>query len=128
MSWPREYRYDPGHEWVHVRGERCVIGITDFAQSEMEEIVFVQLPEVGDRFAAGDTIGSVESIKAVAELFTPVGGRVVRVNRALADWPAHLNEDPHGQGWLIELEEVPDEDLDALLDAEEYQRQIGVGV
>lgn len=120
-GYPGEYLYDPGHEWVLVRGDRVVVGITEFAQSELEEIVHVELPDVGRDLTAGDTIGSVESIKAVAELFTPVGGRVAAINPKLAAWPAYLNEDPHGNGWLIELTDFASADLDRLLSADAYE-------
>lgn len=125
--YPEAYLYHSGHEWVSVDGDLCTVGITDFAQSEMEEIVFVQLPEVGQTFEAGGAIGSVESIKAVAELFTPVGGEVVAVNQELKAWPAFLNEDPHGKGWLIRLRLRSSAELASLLTAGAYERFIQSG-
>jgi glycine cleavage system H protein len=119
-----QYLYHSGHEWVFVQDEVCTIGITDFAQSEMEEIVFVELPQVGQTFEAGAAIGSVESIKAVAELYTPVGGEVVEINQELLRWPAFLNEDPHGKGWMIKLRLSSPRELDQLLTAEDYKRHI----
>jgi glycine cleavage system H protein len=126
--YPRGFLYHSGHEWVAVTGDICTVGITEFAQSELEEIVFVELPEAGARLAAGDVIGSVESIKAVAELYTPVGGEVVEVNEELKSWPAFLNEDPHGKGWMIKLRLSRQEDLDSLISAEAYERHIRLEV
>ncbi|HLX10381.1 MAG TPA: glycine cleavage system protein GcvH [Thermoanaerobaculia bacterium] len=122
--YPRDFLYHSGHEWVAVTGDVCTVGITEFAQSELEEIVFVELPEVGARLGAGDVIGSVESIKAVAELYTPIGGEVLEVNEELKSWPAFLNEDPHGKGWMIKLRPSRQEDLDRLMSADAYERHI----
>lgn len=123
--YPGDYRYHRGHEWVGRRGERWVIGVTDFAQRELEAVVYVELPAVGVSFAAEDVIGSVESIKAIVDLYTPVGGRVADRNLELLRRPGLLNDDPHGRGWLIELEAVPAEDLQRLLSAEQYREMLG---
>lgn len=127
IDYPREYRYHSGHEWVHVVGGVCTVGITEFAQSELEEIVHVELPEVGRRLDAGEVIGSVESIKVVAELYTPVGGEVVEVNGQLLQRPPLLNDDPHGKGWMIRLRLASKADLDALMSARQYESFLAPG-
>lgn len=126
--YPSEYRYTEEHEWVQDRGDgTCVLGITEFAQEELGEAVYVNLPEAGARFDAGDEIGTVESVKAVAEIFTPVTGEVVEVNEAVADDPELLNEDPHGKGWLIALRFDSADELAALMDAAAYQAYLEKG-
>ncbi len=118
--YPNEYRFSKDHEWFHLEGNRCVVGITHFAQDELGEVVFVDLPEVGRSFAAGDEIGTIESVKAVSEIYTAVAGEVVEVNAALATAPEKVNQDPHGEGWLIKLR-VDGPDLTGLMTAEQYQ-------
>jgi len=126
--YPSDYRYTEEHEWVKDRGDgTCVLGITEFAQEELGEVVFVDLPEIGARFDAGDEIGTVESVKAVAEIYTPVAGEVVEVNDAVADDPELLNEDPHGKGWLIALRFDSADDLAALMDAGAYEAYLEKG-
>ena len=126
--YPSDYRYTEEHEWVKDRGDgTCVLGITEFAQEELGEVVYVELPEVGARFDGGDEIGTVESVKAVAEIYTPVAGEVVEVNDAVADDPELLNEDPHGKGWLIALRYDAADDLAALMDADAYQAYLEKG-
>jgi len=126
--YPSDYRYTEEHEWVHDRGDgTCRLGITEFAQEELGEVVFVNLPEVGARFDAGDEIGTVESVKAVAEIYTPVSGEVVEVNEAVADDPELLNEDPHGKGWLVALRFGSADELAALMDARAYQAYLDKG-
>jgi glycine cleavage system H protein len=118
--YPSEYLYSKDHEWFHLQGDRCVMGITHFAQDELGEVVFVDLPEVGRAFAAGDEVGTIESVKAVSEIYTSVGGEVVKVNAELAAAPEKVNQDPHGAGWLLELRvEAPD--VSGLMTAEQYQ-------
>ena len=125
---PSDYRYTEEHEWVHDRGDgTCVLGITEFAQEELGEVVYVDLPEVGTRFDAGDEIGSVESVKAVAEIYTPVAGEVVEVNEAIGDDPELLNEDPHGKGWLVALRYDSADDLAGLMDADAYRAYLEKG-
>jgi glycine cleavage system H protein len=120
--YPSDYRYTEEHEWVKDRGDgTCALGITEFAQEELGEVVYVDLPEVGARFDSGDEIGTVESVKAVAEIYTPLAGEVVEVNEAVADDPELLNEDPHGKGWLIALRYESADDLAALMDAGAYE-------
>jgi len=118
--YPDDYRYTTEHEWVRVEDDIAVIGVTDFAQKELGEVVFVELPQVGHVYDAGDEIGTIESVKAVAEVFTPVAGEVVEVNEALADDPELVNEDPHVDGWLIKIRYSASSDLESLMDAESY--------
>jgi glycine cleavage system H protein len=118
--YPSDYLYSEEHEWLHVEGDVCVLGITEFAQSELGEVVFVELPEVGQSFDADDEIGTVESVKAVAEVFTPVAGEIVEVNSALEDAPELVNENPHDDGWFVKLRLSSAEELKGLMSAEEY--------
>ena len=101
---PDDLQYTKEHEWIRPQGDAIVIGITDFAQSELGDIVFVELPEVGSALRAGETFGTVESVKTVSDLYAPVSGTVVRVNEALQDAPEKVNEDPYGEGWMLEVE------------------------
>jgi glycine cleavage system H protein len=106
---------------VKVDDDLCTLGITDFAQNELGEVVFVELPEVGHVFDAGAEIGTIESVKAVAEVYTPVAGEIIEVNDTLADDPRVLNEDPHGDGWLVKVKFSSSSDFDELMDAEAYE-------
>ena len=119
--YPRDYLYSREHEWLRVEDDLCVLGITEFAQQELGEVVFVELPEVGQVFDANDELGTIESVKAVAEVFTPVAGEVVEVNDAVVDDPELLNEDPHGEGWLIKIRFSSADDLKTMMKAEEYE-------
>jgi glycine cleavage system H protein len=119
--YPSEFRYTREHEWVMVDGDLCVLGITEFAQSELGEVVYVELPEIGHLVDAGAEIGTIESVKAVAEVYTPVAGEIVELNETLKDDPQVLNEDPHGEGWLIKLRFSSSSDFDELMDAEAYE-------
>jgi len=114
-------KYSKEHEWVEVMDDHKVrIGITDFAQHSLGDIVFVELPEVDDEVAANDTFGSVESVKAVSDVYSPVSGKVVEVNSDLEDSPESINEDPYGAGWMVVVELSDRSELDQLLSAEEY--------
>lgn len=124
MSTPKELRYSEEHEWVKVEGEKVRIGITDFAQSELGDIVFVELPEVGDEVSAGDPFGSVESVKTVSELYAPVSGKVVEVNEDLNDSPEFVNESPYEKAWMIVVEVSDSGDVDKLMSAEQYEAMI----
>lgn len=125
MNLPSELKYSKEHEWLRVEGDnRARIGITDFAQSELGDIVFVELPEVGDEVTAGDPFGSVESVKTVSELYAPVSGKVVEVNEALADSPENVNTSPYGDGWMIVVEMADPSEVDQLLSAEQYKETI----
>ena len=118
--YPEDYRYTTEHEWVRVEDDIAVVGVTDFAQKELGEVVFVELPQVGHVYDAGDEIGTIESVKAVAEIFTPLAGEVIEVNETLADDPELINEDPHVDGWLVKIRFSASSDLDSLMDAESY--------
>jgi glycine cleavage system H protein len=120
LSVPEELQYTKSHEWVRTEGDTATLGITDYAQDELGDIVFVELPEEGTTFDAGDSFGTVESVKAVSDIYTPVGGEVVEVNEALNDNPEKINEDPYGDGWIVKLS-VSDEGTD-LLSASDYEK------
>jgi len=121
---PEELSYTKDHEWVRVNGERATVGITDHAQQELGDVVFVELPKVGDKFKSGEPLGSVESVKAVSEIYIPLSGTVVEVNNALNDSPEKVNEDPYGDGWMIVLQLENPSEVDALLTAAEYEDYI----
>lgn len=125
--YPRDYLYSREHEWLRVEDDLCVLGITEFAQQELGEVVFVELPEIGQVFDANDELGTIESVKAVAEVFTPVAGEVVEVNDAVVDDPELLNEDPHGDGWLIKIRFSSADDLKTMMKAEEYEEYVQSG-
>ena len=119
--YPSECLYSKDHEWLRVDGDVAVLGITEFAQESLGEVVYVELPEVGDRFEAHDEIGSVESVKAVAEVFTPVSGEVLETNGELENAPETVNEDPHGDGWMVRFRLSDLSELEELMSADEYQ-------
>jgi glycine cleavage system H protein len=125
--YPSNYLYSKDHEWIRVEEDVCILGITEFAQQELGEVVFVELPEVGQVFDAHDEIGTIESVKAVAEVFTPVAGEVVEVNDAVVDDPEVLNDDPHGEGWLIKLRHSSSDDLKELMNGEQYEEFVESG-
>ncbi|HEY8712243.1 MAG TPA: glycine cleavage system protein GcvH [Thermoanaerobaculia bacterium] len=118
---PEDNRYAKSHEYVHVEGDIGTIGITDYAQKELGDVVFVELPQVGSQLEMGDDLGSIESVKAVSELFAPVGGEVIEVNEALADKPELVNTDPWGDGWMIKIRLADATEVDELMGAEEYE-------
>lgn len=124
MNLPEDLRYTKDHEWVRVEGSRVRIGITDYAQDALGDVVFVQVPEAGQAVDAGATISEVESTKSVSEIYAPVTGSVAAVNTDLADTPERLNEDPYGEGWICELEVSDLAQLDGLLDADGYRSLI----
>jgi glycine cleavage system H protein len=119
--YPTEYLYSREHEWIRVDQDLCVLGITEFAQHELGEVVFVELPEVGQIFNAGDELGTIESVKAVAEVYSPVAGEVLEVNAGVIEDPELLNDDPHGEGWLVKIRFSSADDLKALMNAEQYE-------
>ncbi len=122
--YPTDRRYSQEHEWVRVEAERGTIGITDHAQSQLGDVVFLELPEVGGRLQAGESFGTVESVKAVSELYAPVSGEVVEINSALVDAPEKVNEDPHGEAWMVVVKLDDASAVDALLDADGYQKHV----
>ncbi|QCX52859.1 glycine cleavage system protein GcvH [Elizabethkingia sp. JS20170427COW] len=125
MNIPAELKYTKDHEWVKVEGNVATIGITDFAQGELGDIVFVDVDTVDDEIAEGDVFGSVEAVKTVSDLFSPLAGTVTEFNEALEDEPELVNQDPYGKGWIIKLEVAEGVDLSGLLSAEDYQALIG---
>jgi glycine cleavage system H protein len=121
MEFPDDVRYTKEHEWIRLEGAEAVIGITDFAQDALGDVVFVELPAVGAVLTQGQTFGVVESNKTISDLFAPVGGRVLAVNTDLRDEPQRVNEEPYGNGWMIRIAVAKREELDALLDAAGYR-------
>lgn len=119
--YPTDLRYTREHEWVRVEDDTCVLGITDFAQKQLGEVVYVDLPEVGHVFDSGDEIGTIESVKAVAEVYTPVAGEILETNETLKDDPQSINEDPHGDGWLVKIKYSSASDFDQLMNAAQYE-------
>jgi len=125
MSYPNNFKYTKEHEWVSLEGGTGTIGITDHAQEELGDIVFVNLPKVGSQTEKGQTFGSVESVKAVSDIYSPVSGEVTAINDLLATSPEKLNEDPHGAAWLIKLKLSAPAEINDLLSADDYQKYIG---
>ncbi len=127
MGYPETYRYTKEHEWVQVEGDHATVGITDHAQHELGDIVFVDLPKAGASVAKGRTFGSVESVKAVSDVYSPVSGEVMESNDLLAKSPERLNEDPHGEAWLIKvkLNAESTNEINALMAAPDYLKYIG---
>ena len=119
MSVPGDLQYTKSHEWVRTEGDTATIGITDHAQDELGDVVFVELPDEGTTLDAGESFGTVESVKAVSDLYTPIGGEVVEVNSALNDAPEKINEDPYGEGWIVKLRTFGEAEL---LSAEGYEK------
>jgi len=117
---PEDSKYAKSHEYVHVEGDVATIGITDYAQKELGDVVFVELPQVGSQIEATDEMGSIESVKAVSELFAPVSGEVVEVNEALTDKPELVNTDPYGDGWMLRVKMSDPSEIDELMTPEEY--------
>jgi glycine cleavage system H protein len=118
---PEDLHYSKDHEWVRVEGNVAVIGITDYAQNSLGDVVYVELPKVGEEFAANESFGSVESVKAVSEMFSPVSGTVAEVNEVLNDEPEKVNGDPYGEGWMIRVRMSSPGEVDSLLTAAEYE-------
>ena len=125
MNYPENFRYTKEHEWVSVNGDIGTVGITFHAQSELGDIVYVDMPAPGAAVTAGESFGSVESVKAVSEIFSPVTGEVVEANETLKDVPEKLNDDPHGEAWLVKIHLSDKSQLDGLMDASAYQAYIG---
>ncbi|RKD68856.1 glycine cleavage system H protein [Sinobaca qinghaiensis] len=124
MSVPKELKYSEEHEWVKTEGEKVRVGITDFAQSELGDIVFVELPEVGDEIKADEPFGSVESVKTVSELYAPLSGTVVEVNEDLDDSPEFVNDSPYDKAWMIVVEPSDSSQIDDLMSAEDYEKMV----
>lgn len=122
LKTPDDLKYAKSDEWVRIEGDTATIGISDYAQDQLNDIVYVELPEVGDTFTKGDPFGTVESVKAASDLYTHVTGEVVEVNTDLEDEPELINADPYGKGWIIKLKLDGDPDLSDLMDAEAYKK------
>ena len=122
--YPADFRYTKEHEWIKVIGGTATVGITDYAQHELGDVVFVELPKVGAKLQAGQPFGTVESVKAVSEIYSPVSGDVTEVNPSLAGTPEQINQDPHGAAWLIKLKLADQKQVDALMDAKAYEAYI----
>ena len=125
MNIPAELKYTKDHEWVRIEGNIAVVGITDFAQGELGDIVFVDIDSVGDELNAGDVFGSVEAVKTVSDLYLPISGKVVEFNEELEGEPELVNTDPYGRGWIIKLEIASGADQSELLSVEQYNEVIG---
>lgn len=121
MPYPTNYRYTKEHEWIDVKGDIATIGITDYAQHELGDVVFVELPAIGSAVTAGKVFGSIESVKAVSEIFTPANGSVTEANTSLQTKPEAVNSDPHGAGWLLKVKLANPADVNSLMDAAAYQ-------
>ena len=121
---PENLRYSKDHEWVSVDGDVAAIGITDYAQSSLGDVVYIDMPRVGDKFAAQEAFGSVESVKAVSEVFTPIGGEVTEVNDGLNDTPEKVNNDPYGDAWFIKIKMDNPGEADGLLSSAEYEEYL----
>ena len=124
-NYPEEFRYTKEHEWVKVEGDTGLVGITDHAQKELGDIVYVDLPKVGAKVEKGKSLGSVESVKAVSDIYSPVSGEVTAINETLTSTPEKLNEDPHGAAWLVKVRLSAPEEIKQLLSASDYQTYIG---
>jgi glycine cleavage system H protein len=122
--YPADFRYTKDHEWIKVEGPTGTIGITDYAQQELGDVVFVELPRIGADVKPGQAFGTIESVKAVSEIFSPVSGKVTETNPALADAPEKINQDPHGAAWLIKVQLADPKEAQALMDAAAYQTYI----
>jgi glycine cleavage system H protein len=125
MNYPESFKYTKEHEWVHVEGDLGTVGITDHAQHELGDIVFVDLPKIGSQVVKGQTFGSVESVKAVSDIYSPVSGEVTSINELLSKSPEKLNEDPHGNAWLIKVRLSTPSEVAALMAATDYENYIG---
>lgn len=124
MSYPADLKYTKDHEWIRVSGDTAEVGITDYAQQQLGDVVYLDLPDVGKTIAAGDSFGSIESVKAVSELFAPMSGEVVAVNDALKNHPETVNKDPHGS-WMVKVKLANPGETAALMDASQYESTLG---
>ena len=124
MNIPTNVKYTKDHEWIRQEGDIAYVGITDYAQEQLGDIVFVDIQTEGETLAAGDTFGTIEVVKTISDLFIPVSGEVLEQNEALSDQPELVNQDPYGEGWLIKIKPADDADFDSLLDAEAYKALI----
>jgi glycine cleavage system H protein len=122
---PKDLKYTPEHEWVKIQGDRVTMGITDYAQKELGDVVFVDLPSIGDKIAAKDPIATIESVKAVSEIYAPISGEVMEINDSLEHSPEFVNQDPYGKGWVIIIEPSDPKEIDELLTPVAYSSIVG---
>jgi glycine cleavage system H protein len=121
---PKTLRYAPTHEWAHLEGDICTVGITKFAVDQLTDVVYVELPEIGDHVFSGESFGEIESVKAVSDIYAPVNGEVSAINEKLMDEPTGIADDPYGTGWLVKIKVEPGSTLDHLMTLEKYEKQI----
>ena len=121
MKFPENLFYSESHEWLRDEGSKATIGLTDYAQSQLKDIVYVELPEIGSEFKKGESIGVVESVKTVADVFSPITGKVMETNLTLKDFPQYVNEDPYGKGWIVKMEIRDKGELKGLISSKGYQ-------
>ena len=124
MNFPENIKYTSEHEWIRLEGDLAYVGITDYAQDQLGDIVFVDIQTVGETLNAGDVFGTIEVVKTISDIFLPVGGEVLEQNEALADQPELVNQDPYGEGWLVKIKPAADANFDSLLSAEDYKKLI----
>jgi glycine cleavage system H protein len=124
MNVPQELSYSKEHEWIRVEGGDCTVGVTDYAQDQLGDVVFVELPEVGEKFAINDAVASVESVKAVSDIYLPLSGEIVAVNESILDSPELINDDPYGEGWIMKLRMDDSSELDGLLSPSDYENYV----
>jgi len=124
VNFPESLKYTKDHEWAKIEGDLVVIGVTDFAQRELGDIVFVEVETIEEELEQGDTFGIIEAVKTVSDLFMPISGTVIELNPALEDAPEKINEDPYGEGWLIKVKPVNMADLEKLMDVESYKKEV----
>ncbi|MDT3740900.1 MAG: glycine cleavage system protein GcvH [Candidatus Kapabacteria bacterium] len=125
MNFPKDLKYTEDHEWVRVNGKIAEVGVTDHAQSELGDIVYIDIPDFDAKVKAGETVGTIEAVKTVADMFAPVSGKIVEVNTALNDAPETVNQDPYGAGWIVKIEMSNPAELDKLMDADTYSATLG---
>lgn len=124
MNFPKDLKYTEDHEWVRVNGKIAEVGVTDHAQSELGDIVYIDIPDFDAKVTAGETVGTIEAVKTVADMFAPVSGKIVEVNTSLNDAPETVNQDPYGAGWIIKVEMSNPVELDKLMDADTYSASL----
>lgn len=121
---PKTLRYASTHEWAHLEGDTCTVGITKFAVEQLTDVVYIELPDVGDNVFNGDSFGEIESVKAVSDLYSPINGEITDINKKLENDPSLVTNDPYGEGWMIKIKIEPGSNLDHLMDLEQYEKQI----
>jgi len=124
MNIPADLKYTEDHEWVRVEGDTATVGVTDFAQGELGDVVFVEIETEGEELDKGETFGTVEAVKTVSDLFMPVGGEVAEVNEELADEPELVNKDPYGKGWMVKIKVADSSELEDLMSADDYEKMV----